>query len=254
MYFLGTYGQTENGGVHMDKKIFNKSSNFFKREGFYVILFVCLCVVAAVAAVTAKNSIKLKNTPISQNNLTEQKNGSSTTNVAQEPSVEYENALQVKKNNRANISVPKNGSTGVVAATDTSFVKPVNGTIARQFSSEPVYWDSTNSYRPNFGIDIKTDLGEPVVAVLNGKVEKVSSTTENGVEIVIDHQNGLKTVYSNLDAKVLVTQGQTVKKGEKIGVVGNTTLNAAYEKYGDHLHFEVLKSKQSVDPLKYIKY
>lgn len=254
MYFLETYGQTDNGGVHMDKKIFNKSSNFLKKEGFYVILFVCLCVVATVAAVTAKNSLKLKNTPISQNKVAEQKNGSNTTNVAQEPSVEYENALQVKKNNRANISVPKNGATDVVATADTSFVKPVNGTIARQFSAEPVYWDSTNSYRPNYGIDIKADIGEPVVAVLDGKVEKITSTTENGVEIVIDHQNGIKTVYSNLDAKVKVTQGQTVKKGATIGAVGNTTLNSAYEKYGDHLHFEVQKSKQSVDPLKYVKY
>lgn len=254
MYYLETYGQTKDGGVHMDKKIFSKSSNFFKKEGFYVILFVCLCVVATVAAVTARNSQRLKNTPISQNKVAEQNANNSATNVAQEPSVNYENALQVKKNNKADITVPKNGSQEVMAKTDTSFVKPVKGTIARQYSEEPVYWDSTNSYRPNYGIDIKANIGESVVAALDGKVESINSTTENGVEVIIDHQNGIKTMYSNLDPKINVTQGQTLKKGTPIGVVGNTTLNSAYEKYGDHLHFEVIKSKQSVNPLQYVKY
>ena len=40
----------------MDKRLFDKSSNFFKKEGFYVILFVCLCIVATIAAVTARNN------------------------------------------------------------------------------------------------------------------------------------------------------------------------------------------------------
>jgi hypothetical protein len=48
----------------MDKKMFNKSSNFFKREGFYVILFICLCIVATVAVVATRNSNHVKNTPI----------------------------------------------------------------------------------------------------------------------------------------------------------------------------------------------
>ena len=77
----------------MDKKLFNKSSNFLKREGFYVILFVCLCIVATVAAVTSKNN-KIVKAP-------------SPTNVAQKdvskvnegPDLMPDNAIQVKKPN-----------------------------------------------------------------------------------------------------------------------------------------------------------
>ena len=53
----------------MDKKLFNKTLNFFKKEGFYVILFVCLCIVATVAVITAKNNKHINNPPVQQSNV-----------------------------------------------------------------------------------------------------------------------------------------------------------------------------------------
>lgn len=126
--------------------------------------------------------------------------------------------------------------------------------MARAYSEDPVYWDSTSSYRPNLGLDIKADIGKPVMAAMDGKVEEIDTATQDGMKIVINHQNGLKTVYSNLDQKVKVSKGQSVTKGTIIGIVGKTTLRSAYEKYGDHLHFEVLKGNDFVDPAKYVKY
>lgn len=239
----------------MDKNIFNKTLNFLKKEGFYVILFICLCVVATVAVLTAKNN-KNANTSVQQNNVSQQKVGKESAKANNEPSLNYDNALQVKKAEKSEVSVPKAeaNSQGVSSSVSTAFQKPVDGSLARGYSEDPVYWDSTASYRSNLGYDIKADLGKPVVAVADGKVEEVTNATQDGVEIVINHQNGLKTVYSNLDAKVKVTKGQMVTKGSTIGNVGKSTLRAAYEKYGDHLHFAVLKGKDFVDPSKYIKY
>lgn len=240
----------------MDKKIFNKALNFFKREGFYVILFLCLCVVATVAVLTAKNNRHINNTPVQQSNVSEQKSNKDVAKAGNEPSLNYDNALQVKKGSKTESATPKDGgnSQGVANSVNTSFQKPVEGSIARTYSEDPVYWDSTGSYRANLGYDIKSELGKPVLAAMDGKVEEVNSATQDGVEIVINHQNGLKTVYSNLDSKVKVTKGQAVTKGTAIGVVGKTTLRAAYEKYGDHLHFAILKGKVFVDPGKYLKY
>lgn len=242
----------------MDKKLFNKTSNFFKKEGFYVILFVCLCIVATVAAVTSRNNKKTIKPPV----VNEQSNSDKTTAglIAEEPTVKYPDALEVKTDKNTNKtqaqSTPKPQTSSAVSATNNStFTKPVEGTLAREYSEDPVWSDTTNTYRPNFGIDIKADLGKDVVAALDGKVIEVGESKQGyGMEVVIDHQNGLKTYYSNLDNNVLVTKGKSVKKGEKIGKVGNTTLRTSYEKYGSHLHFAVLKGKEFVDPARYVKY
>lgn len=239
----------------MDKKLFSKTSNFFKKEGFYVILFVCLCIVATVAAVTSRTARQPKKPPVASE---QGKNDTKQTGlIAEEPTVDYPGALQVKQNtnNNSNVNVPKTGSTSVSKSVDTTFAKPVVGTLARAYSEDPVWSDTTETYRPNFGIDIKADLGKDVLSALDGKVEEVGDSKEGyGVQVVINHQNGLKTVYANLDPNGLVAKGKTVKKGEKIGKVGNTTLRTSYEKYGSHLHFAVLKGKDYVDPAKYIKY
>lgn len=228
----------------MDKK--NNLRNFLKKEGFYVILFVCLCIVATVAAITIRNNkIAKTQPPIAQNKQVKE----NTSKVAEQP---IDNALQVKKKNNAKNSVTKS-TTPVNKNLSISFLKPVSGTLARAYSEDPVYWSSTDSSRPNWGIDIKSNLGKSVVAVANGKVEAIK-TDSDGVKVVINHQNGLRTVYANLDKKVSVKKGDSVKKGQQIGKVGRSTLNSAYETYGDHLHFEVLKSNSPIDPAKYVKY
>lgn len=253
----------------MDKKMFNKSSNFFKREGFYVILFICLCIVATVAVVATRNSKHVKNTPI-KSEVNEQ--GSS--NVKKSP-VALDNADSAVKNQedpidakqvqgkvqKANIEVSKNeaaNTKSVNAAQNTSskveFIKPVEGLLAREFSNDqPVYWDSIKTYRVNNGIDIKVNIGKPVLAACDGVVESIDYDRD-GEKITIKHNNGLKTVYSNLDEKVMVTKGQTVKAGTQIGTVGKTANDSAYEKYGDHLHFEVMNGSKYEDPAKYVKY
>lgn len=239
----------------MDKKLFSKSSNFFKKEGFYVILFVCLCVVATVAAVTTRNSKAVKKQPVAQEAQTNK--GTDVAKLTDESSTEHPGALQVKSSGSVGITVQKDGKSAaqqVAKTVDTSFVKPVEGTLARAYSDTPVWWDTTEKWRPNFGMDIKAEAGKPVVAVMDGKVEEVNNSTQDGVQVIINHQNGLKSVYSNMDQKVAVTKGQQLKKGAQIGKVGKTTIRAAYEKYGDHLHFAVMKGKDYVDPVKYIKY
>jgi septal ring factor EnvC (AmiA/AmiB activator) len=242
----------------MDKKFFNKTSSFFRKEGFYVILFICLCIVATVAAVTSRTAKPKEPSVVNDTAVNDSKTTGSGL-VAEEPSTDYPNAIQVKENTKTNtdtgITVPKTGTAAVSKTVDTKFTKPVEGTLARAYSEDPVWSDSTNSWRPIFGYIIKADLGKDVVAALDGKIESVGESSKGfGTEVVIDHQNGLKTVYGNLDANVLVTKGKAVKKGEKLGKVGNTTNRSAYESYGSHLYFAVKKGNDYVDPAKYVKY
>ncbi len=73
MYFLLSTGQTKKKEVLIwKKKPSNKKSNFFKKEGFYVVLFLCLCIVAAIAAISVKSNSHVKKEPI-ENKVVENK-------------------------------------------------------------------------------------------------------------------------------------------------------------------------------------
>jgi len=256
--------KNRSGGVCMDKNANNKALNFLKKEGFYVILFVCLCIVATVASITANNN------KITSNQQALQKEQANASNVLNEQQKAYEGALQVKEDlAKANAlkAVPdiKKVTTETVATTSVSktvnaqFVKPVvNGLLARAYSKEidSVVWKTDGSYRTNLGIDIQAKLGEPVVATMDGIVKFVGTDVngQKGKMVQIDHQNGFVTVYSNLDDKILVKTGDKVTQKQQIASVGNTSLNAYKEDYGSHLHFEILQSNKNIDPAKYVTY
>ena len=76
-------------------------------------------------------------------------------------------------------------------------------------------------------------------------------TQDIGLTVVIEHNNGYSTVYSNLLKAEFVTAGESVKKGQTIGTVGNT---ATFEISDEpHLHFEITKDGTNLDPELYLK-
>lgn len=96
------------------------------------------------------------------------------------------------------------------------------------------------------GIDFSAPLGTPIFSPGNGKVIRVESAkTGYGNNIIIDHGYGYKTRFAHI-SKSLVKVGQSVKRGEKIALVGNTGKSTA-----PHLHYEVLKNGKVVNPINY---
>jgi murein DD-endopeptidase MepM/ murein hydrolase activator NlpD len=95
------------------------------------------------------------------------------------------------------------------------------------------------------GTDFIAGVGADVFATANGKVAAVLSQPSYGRKVELDHGNGYTTVYAHL-SNVLVKQGQSVKRGQVIAQVGNTGMSVA-----PHLHYEVLKHDQYMDPLHY---
>ncbi|MBB6630989.1 M23 family metallopeptidase [Clostridium algidicarnis] len=249
----------------MDKKISKKTTNFFKREGFYVVLFVCLCIVATIAVVTVKDNKSDMDGPPSVQHEEDLR----LSEGHESKEIDINNALQVKDNNKkseetikveeknekVSSTVESKDSAAVSKSVDTKFEKPVEGSLVRQFTEETIFCDTLGTWRTRSGVDIKADLGQKVLAVSDGVVEKVDNdNTEFGRYMVIDHKNGLKTLYSNLEDDIQIKEGQKISKGQEIGKVGKTAGNYSEEKYGDHLHFEVLKDNIKVDPEKYVSY
>lgn len=230
----------------MNNKL-NKVKQFFKKEGFYVILFVCLCAVATVAAVTATKSSARKNSE-KDKVAVEQQVGKETINQPEKP----DNALQVQEELELAPVVEGENIQAVSAQTEMTLNNPVEGTLGRAYSEDPVYWSTTDSYKTHRAMDIKASEGTAVVAANAGVVKNIGINTE-GTFVEIDHQNGLTTIYGNLQEAPSVAVGDSVTSGQEIGKVGNTT-NLAYEEYGNYLHFQVLENGEEVDPAKYVSY
>ena len=103
---------------------------------------------------------------------------------------------------------------------------------------------------PHEGVDIPMPIGTSVLATADGVVELARTIytpyKSYGMEIVIDHGYGRKTRYGHL-SKILVKQGQRVKRWQPIGEVGSTGRSK-----GPHLHYEVLNSDKPENPFYYI--
>jgi murein DD-endopeptidase MepM/ murein hydrolase activator NlpD len=96
------------------------------------------------------------------------------------------------------------------------------------------------------GIDIAAREGTPVISPADGVVKLAKRESTYGNLVVVDHGYGLETKYGHLNS-FLVEPGQKVRRGDKIGYVGNTGKST-----GSHLHYEVKVSRVPVNPLKYI--
>jgi murein DD-endopeptidase MepM/ murein hydrolase activator NlpD len=96
------------------------------------------------------------------------------------------------------------------------------------------------------GIDLAAPAGTPVHAVAAGTVIRSASDRSYGNVVVINHHNGYKTLYAH-NATLLVKVGQQVKAGQQIAKVGSTGHST-----GPHLHFEIHRSGQRVDPAPYL--
>ena len=135
---------------------------------------------------------------------------------------------------------------------DPVFSMPVEGDVITEYAKDKlVYSDTLKEWVTHAGIDIKADKTTIVKASEEGKIKSIKNDPRYGLTVVIEHNNGYSTVYSNLLTAEFVTAGENVKKGQTIGTVGNT---ATFEISDEsHLHFEILKDSIQVDPNIYLK-
>ena len=128
-----------------------------------------------------------------------------------------------------------------------TYIRPVNGNTLKEYSMDKVVYSKTlDMWKVHDGIDICANDNEEVKASERGIVERVYEDAFYGTSVIIDHQSGIKTVYRNLGKEVAVKEKQEVKKGEKIGNVGNTSNGEAKDE--THIHFEVIKNGEIVNP------
>ncbi|WP_204106074.1 MULTISPECIES: peptidoglycan DD-metalloendopeptidase family protein [Spirulina sp. CCY15215] len=138
----------------------------------------------------------------------------------------------------------ENRDRAIFGGTNT-FIAPHTGKVSSKFGlrQHPIW----GGKRLHSGIDFAGDYGSPVSAADSGTVILTQWYGGYGKTVVIDHGGGMTTLYGHL-SKFSVIEGQPVKQGNAIAEVGSTGFSN-----GPHLHFEIRKEGQPIDPLQYLR-
>ena len=174
------------------------------------------------------NSTNNTNTNTSTNTTTNTKNNTNTSsNTTKQNTIKTTNATSSKTTEKKEETKK-----------ELSFQKPVDGEIMKGYAKDNlVYSETLQEWTTHLGIDIKAEKTTVVKAAEAGTVKSIKNDPRYGLTIVIEHNDGYETVYSNLLSSEFVVEGEKVEKGQSIGTVGNT---AAFEVADEpHLHFEI---------------
>ena len=143
----------------------------------------------------------------------------------------------------------KNGTDAVAVmaalGNNREITVPVHGRITSNYGyrTNPI----SGAYALHTGVDIAADKGTPIVAAYNGVVEDTGVGEKSGNYVRMLHADGSKTLYCHC-SEIAADEGAVIRAGEIIAYVGSTGWST-----GPHLHFEIQKNGNSIDPLTGLK-
>ena len=126
----------------------------------------------------------------------------------------------------------------------------VAGPIQVVVTPSPSQSATPQPVKPSVSPQASPSLGTEVLAVAAGTVASIEDDVLMGTTIVVDHGDGLKSVYANLAAIPSVQVGDAVQTGAVLGAVGDTA--AAEAAKAPHLHFEMIRGDEPVDPASFL--
>ena len=234
-----------------------KLEAFFAGHGFYLVLLLCAAIIGVSAWVLLSDS-GVEPEPLPVVNLSP--SPAPATQVPASPSPPAVESAPASPEAQAGDTETGESAAAPSTAPDTEtalveeeplYVWPVNGAVLNPYSMDKLVYNRTMAdWRVHEGLDIAADLGTEVLAVSGGVVTEVYEDDRYGTTVVIDHQNGVVTTYSNLAQVPTVAVGDSIMAGEILGSVGDTALWEAGEP--PHLHLAMTHDGISVDPATYL--
>ena len=210
-----------------------KFASFIKKNLYLILMIVCVIAIATMVAVTY--ALKQKGTDGAVDVSTSESTLSGTSPNATEPTEQTGPAEQTEPSEAP-------------ASEEVLFAMPLEGETVGVFSNDTLVYNATlNQWATHEAYDVAAEAGTEVKCVYDGKVESITTSVLRGTEVVVLHENGMKTVYSLLGNDVKVSVGSAVKKGDVIGKIAET---GTFERHkGPHLHLEVWNAEgDKVDP------
>ncbi len=218
------------------RKAYIRYDQMMEKQGFYVVMAVCIIVIA----VSALYTFAFRESRGMRAELQ-----ASSTQAPLPVSMQSDQTLA-----QAQQSVQSQAEwTAVPTQEPTRFVQPVKGVTIRDYSiSEPQLFEAAQYWRIHPGIDLACAYGTTISACASGEVSDVWQDQELGLCIRIVHSNGYETLYAGLSNASYVRAGDHVTQGQTIGHAGDGVL--AEGDAEPHLHLEVRRNGSAVDPVK----
>ena len=245
VYLLNVNSSKINEGIIESEQIGKKSENTDKTENIDDFEDV---------STEIGKSVNEAINEITENNITNTSstNSVNTTNTENNTSTISSANNKIKDETKEKTNTETSAKISEEEKEEIKFVEPIKGEIIRDFAPDSlVYSETLKEWITHNGVDIKADKASEVVTVCDGKVSAIKNDPRYGLTIIIEHKDGYKTVYANLLSAEYVVEGEEVTTGQVIGTIGNSANFEIADDY--HLHFEVTKDGEYVDPLEVIK-
>ncbi|MBP5405309.1 MAG: M23 family metallopeptidase [Clostridia bacterium] len=229
--------------MEKSKKVKNaKFAAFIKKNLYLILMIVCVIAIATMVAVTYATK-------------------QHSTDGVVDASVDVPTDTSSEPSEPTGPSEPSEPSepTGTPEEAEPTvteeivFCMPAEGEVVGVFSNDTLVYNATlNQWSTHEAYDLAAEVGTEVKCVFDGTVKSVTSSVLRGTEVVIEHKDGLTSVYSLLGSDVTVSAGQAVKKGDVIGCIAES---GTFEKHkGPHLHFELRDANgEKIDPMQYFE-
>ena len=198
---------------------------------------------------TVQTNSKNKEKNTLQTNATDKENNTVQTNATDKEN----NSVQTNPTDKKENAVQTNAAQNDKEEEKIEMEAPIKGEIIREFAKDSLVFSNTlQEWVTHNGVDIKADKTSVVKSVAKGTVLAIKNDPRYGLTVIINHDNGYQTIYSNLLTAEFVVKGEKVEKGQSIGTVGNSATFEIEDEY--HLHFELLKDNEYLNPTEYMSF
>lgn len=205
-----------------------------KKNRAAVAITLCFCVMALTSLFAVKASLE---------KIQHSANISGTTGSAEKIDENAEAAVRTPV-----VDSQDNNNSGTQAK---KYIMPLDGKVQLKYAMDSLVYSKTlDQYMTHPGVDISAKMSTKVAAVADGTVTKVYKDDRYGMTVQITHKDGCISTYSNLSAQGIAEVGDEVTQGQTIGCVGDTAMFESLDE--SHLHFEMSKNGEPVDPGDYI--
>lgn len=187
------------------------------------------------------------------NEATESASSSIGKTVEESENTIKEETTNTNKTTQTSTATKVNAKPTTKEEKDPTFQKPIEGEVLKEYAKDSlVYSETLKEWTTHLGIDIKAERATVVKAASDGTVKYIKNDPRYGLTIIIEHSNGFETRYANLLTTEFVSEGEKVKAGQTIGTVGDSAIYEIVDE--SHLHFEILKDSESLNPAQYIDF
>ncbi len=243
----------------------NKITSFLRDKGFYLALLACILAAAVSSFWAIRKMMQRLDTPDQPTQPQEElvwdipeMNAEVDQKVDDIPKPSASSPPPSGSSSQPAVQQPSGTSSGqdgsgtapsAAEEAAASFVQPVSGPVSKEFSGdELVYSETLRDWRTHNGVDISCAEDAAVKSCSTGEVTAIYEDGNWGqvVEITADE---VVYRYAGLAANPLVSVGDEVRPGTRLGSIGPISAESAEP---THLHFEVLKGGNAVDPMPYL--